>query len=170
MCDVEERESIGPEQVFSRVSNWIESNDFEEESENTEVVSKKPEPIETNIEEGFSDITSITKCLEKKSLGKEKKLILGELSNLKEGNSKEQEQFPNKLKTIAYNQMFKTLGKLSHFSLFPNEAKLDSPAPFSVIMEGQESVCLIFNVILFSLAGLIIYQQDLSVNCLFCPY
>ncbi|XP_044752640.1 F-actin-monooxygenase Mical isoform X6 [Coccinella septempunctata] len=140
MCDAEEKESISPEQVFSRVSNWIESNDFEEESESTEVVNNKTEPIETNIEEGFSDITSITKCLEKKSMGKEKKLIVGELFDSKGDISKQdEEKFPNKLKALACNQMFKTLGKLSHFTLFPNEAKLESPAPFSVIMEGQES-------------------------------
>lgn len=171
MCDAEEKGSIGPEQVFSRVSNWIESNDFEEESENTEFINKKAEPIETNIEEGFSDITSITKCLEKKRMGKQKKLIVGESSDLKEGSLNEKEEkFPNKLRSLACNKMFKTLGKLSHFSFFPNEAKVENSAPFSVIAEGQESVCHILNLLLFALMTIIIFQHDLSIHYLFCPY
>ncbi|KAL3285152.1 hypothetical protein HHI36_019273 [Cryptolaemus montrouzieri] len=131
MCDVEERDSIDPEQVFCRVSNWIESNDFEEDvSEATE----KPEPIETNIEEGFSDITSITKCLEGKSMKRVKKIVVGEVPQTEKQENHEQ------TKIRSEKNMMSNLGKLPQLSQLKNNEKAESPDnPFSVIMEAQES-------------------------------
>ncbi|KAK9877921.1 hypothetical protein WA026_020144 [Henosepilachna vigintioctopunctata] len=138
MCDAEENESIGPEQVFSRVSYWIESNDFyEDDSQCTDIFDINTEPIETNIEEGFSDITSITKCLERKTMGRTKKLVVRELSeNNNSPRVTGKDDSPTQLKSVNENKMMKPLGK---FSTYPVEEKPECPVPFSVITEGQES-------------------------------
>ncbi|XP_072385073.1 uncharacterized protein Mical isoform X3 [Diabrotica undecimpunctata] len=122
-------------QIFSRVSNWISSNDFfrQENKADTDV-----ETIITNSR--LTDVTSVSKMDEYDGIVVEERTDVINFANSKPEKSSE-EKFVEKMK--AFNsRAVKNLSKFSQYSPFQLAGALKShsapPTQFSVIVEAEE--------------------------------
>ncbi|XP_028150069.1 F-actin-monooxygenase Mical isoform X3 [Diabrotica virgifera virgifera] len=122
-------------QIFSRVSNWISSNDFFHQENKADTDA---ETIITNSR--LTDITSVSKMDEYDGIVVEERTDVINFSNSKSEKSSE-EKFVEKMK--AFNsRAIKNLSKFSQYSPFQLAGALKShsapPTQFSVIVEGEE--------------------------------
>lgn len=185
MSDCEQ--PVQAEQVYSRVADWLNMSDFQKCDGDSTVIVPANE-IETNIVEGHSDITSITKRIEDKEMRKlyEKIVVrepeeacddlgVGEVDvvdvsgssgpnfdNLK-GKEKEEVEGCRKIKNVSAWEMYS--------ERIRNGFRL--PTTFPAILETDETVGVPFlfpflPILLFILS--VIYFNDTTAMILFCPY
>ncbi|RZB40090.1 LIM domain containing protein, partial [Asbolus verrucosus] len=110
-----------PDQVFSRVSNWISTHDFGPHDE---------QGVETNLVDGITDITSITKNIERGHKPDDGLVVEERTDVVKCGELEEKE---------PADPFIKTLTKFSQYSPFDKRrTRTSSPSHFSVIVEGEE--------------------------------
>jgi hypothetical protein len=160
MSDSEENGTAGePDQVFNRVSNWISTHDFRPHDE---------QGVETNIVDGITDITSVTKNIERGRKGAPTDgLVVEERTDeVKCGDGGGSDKSEG---------LIKTLTKFSQYSPFEKRRnRTASPSHFSVIVEGEELVCSFLNIILCLILVLYfilsLYFYEFTIGYLFCPY
>lgn len=165
-----------PDQIYSRVSNWISSHDFQVRDN-----GKLDVEAETIISNDIpSDITSVTRTMARKK-GEYDDIIIEERTDVVkcrecESHVSSEKKFSEMVKNINNNKSVRTLSKFSQYSPFQNSGNLKSasapPTQFSVIVEGEESVCpsisyFFVNTLLLLYFSCAIYFYDF---CLFCPY
>ncbi|KAG5890928.1 hypothetical protein JTB14_019871 [Gonioctena quinquepunctata] len=125
-------------QIYSRVSNWISSNDFLSQEN-----SKADTDIDTVISNSkITDITSVSKMDQYSGIRVEERTDVVNFSESEIQVSSE-EKFAEKIKNLN-NKSVRTLSKFSQYSPFQHGvANLKSasapPTQFSVIVEGEES-------------------------------
>lgn len=183
MSDCEQ--PVQAEQVYSRVTDWLNMNDFRKCDGDSTVVVPANE-IETNIVEGHSDITSITKRIEDKEMRRlyEKIVVrepagedlgVGEVDVVDVSGSsgpnfdclkeKEGEDVGGckKVKNVSAWQMYT--------ERIRNGFKL--PTTFPAILETDETVgvplLFPFLPVLFFILS-VTYINDAAAVILFCPY
>ena len=163
MSESEENSNVAePDHVFNRVSNWISTHDFRPHDD---------QGVETNLVDGITDITSVTKNIERTRRGGimlndglvvEERTDVVKCGDITECKDKD-------------DGFIKTLTKFSQYSPFEKRRnRTSSPSHFSVIVEGEELVCSHLNVILLLILGLYIiislYFYEFMIAALFCPY
>ncbi|KAJ8919794.1 hypothetical protein NQ315_006323 [Exocentrus adspersus] len=131
-----------PDQIYSRVSNWISSHDFQVRDPG------KDNEVETVISNDMpSDITSVTRNMVKRK-GEYDDIIIEERTDVVkcrecESPKSSERNFSEMVKNMTNNKSVRTLSKFSQYSPFNNPANLKSasapPTQFSVIVEGEES-------------------------------
>ncbi|XP_044256717.1 F-actin-monooxygenase Mical [Tribolium madens] len=117
-----------PDHVFNRVSNWISTHDFKPQN--------YEDQVETNLVDGITDITSVTKNIERtrRTAPSDDGLVVEERTDVvKCGDT------TNEL--VDKDEHFiKNLTKFSQYSPFDKKKRnrTASPSHFSVIVEGEE--------------------------------
>ncbi|CAH1101979.1 unnamed protein product [Psylliodes chrysocephalus] len=121
-------------QIYSRVSNWITSNDFMSQD------NAKSETGSLISNSKITDITSVSKMDRYNDIVVEERTDVVNFSDSRQTKSSE-EDFADKLKNIQ-NKTVRNLSKYSQYSPFQYCANLRStsapPTQFSVIVEGEE--------------------------------
>lgn len=132
-----------PNQIYSRVSNWISSNDFLMPDN-----GKADTDIETVISNSKNtDFTSVSKINQYDRVIVEERTDVVKFDEMGRINTST-ENFTEMLKNIntAQKKSVRTLSKFSQYSPFQVAGNLKSasapPTQFSVIVEGEESVGL----------------------------
>nr|XP_023016590.1 F-actin-monooxygenase Mical isoform X2 [Leptinotarsa decemlineata] len=125
-------------QIYSRVSNWISSNDFLSQDN-----SKADTDVDTIVSNSkITDITSVSKMDQYDGVRVEERTDVVNFSQGCEAPVSSEEKFAERLKHIN-NKSVRTLSKFSQYSPFQYGGNLKSasapPTQFSVIVEGEES-------------------------------
>lgn len=130
-----------PNQIYSRVSNWISSNDF---------LSIDHVKTDTDIDTVMSnskntDLTSVSKIDQYDRVIVEERTDVLKFDEMGCLNTST-EKFSEMMKKKNQKKPVRTLSKFSQYSPFQNAANLKSasapPTQFSIIVEGEESVCV----------------------------
>lgn len=178
---------VPAEQVYNRIVKWVKTSDFKSpDSGSSESVV--PE-IETNILEGHSDITSITKRMENKEklkqynsivINNDIKVVKAILEEKSPTPSNSFDKLKPAVETFKGDDKLNSLKKHSSFSpwqIYTDRIKsnIKTPGKFPIILEGSESVCLPLPMLVFTTAFLfymfvVIYNYELTVLLFFCPY
>ncbi|KYB28223.1 Protein-methionine sulfoxide oxidase Mical-like Protein [Tribolium castaneum] len=115
-----------PDRVYNRVSKWISNHDFHPQTYDDQV--------ETNLVDGITDITSVTKNIERtrRTTSRDDGLVVEERTDVvKCGDVDEAEKDEHFIKNLT---------KFSQYSPFDKKKRnrTASPSHFSVIVEGEE--------------------------------
>lgn len=167
MSNLGENNVEASDQVFNRVSNWVNTHHFQQnDNQNIETtlvdendgisnisVNKTTERIERNtasIDDGVLVLEERTDVVEERT------------DAVNGGDDKD-------------DHFIKTLNKFSQYSPFEKKRqRTASPSHFSVIVEGEELVCPYVNVILCIILVLYLilslYYYEFTIGYLFCPY
>lgn len=134
--------------VYNRISKWISSHDF--------CNSPHEHNVDTNLVDGLSDITSVTRVMGKVSNG----LVVEERSDeIKCGNDNEE----------ISEHLVQNLTKPLHFPLVEQRCnRTASPNLFSVIAEEKEAVCFYFVHTFFVLFTFLKTCADFFLIYFFC--
>lgn len=183
---------VPPEQIYDRVVDWLSTSDFQKSDTDTTKPAIPPLEVETNIIEGHSDITSITKRMENEDKLRlynniiVKPVVADTKSSEKTVAGTPDSSEPNlaaAFKSLENNnKMVKTLGKLTNYSpwqLYSDRVKAAAnkvlAGGFPAILETEEPVRVPFvsyaHSLLFLLLSMaVIYHFQHTLLIIFCPY
>lgn len=162
-----------PNQIYSRVSNWISSNDFLV-NENGKADTDADTVLSNSKNTDFTSVSKIDKSYDRVIVEERTDVIkFDELG----GQNTSTENFEELMKNInnVQKKSVRTLLEFSQYSPFENSVNLKSasapPTKFAVIVEGEESVgSSIFNYSLLNFLMLSYFAIALFFEfCLFFP-
>lgn len=149
LCKMSGTKIVPPDRTFDRVNNWLKHCDFNCATECSLLAQDKNEiQVETNLQDKLTDITSITKEIERK-LSANTKETNAEKENLKSNSS-----MPQIKESSESIRMFKKNMKLqksirknwngSSWEMYHDRRRSRSEPinPFAVIVENEENVRL----------------------------
>lgn len=177
--------SVPPEQIYERVVDWLNSSgDTAEKSEIENAKYTFENEFETNIPGNLSDISSITKVLNKERLRREEYMNLMEGDEVprkvsentvltQDSSDARLQTFVEKLRNNAMVKGLKKITNLSALQLYRIRMSINSKTPsIPAILEKDEVVC--FHIYSFTpillLFLLFTNYSEYLVLFLFCPY
>lgn len=181
---------VPPEQIYERVVDWLSSNDFQKhEVDSTKSAVDNSNDVETNLPDGQSDITSITKVIDREEQKRQEDHVeevkevaeetqvpktTSEKTVLTQDSSDARLQaVVEKLKNNVMVNSLKKITNLSSWQLYNSRIKSSPKAPsIPTILEKDELVCFplyTFTPLLFFYLLFTKYNHYL-IFLLFCPY
>lgn len=153
LCIMSETKIVPPDRTFQLVNNWLKHCDFNCSTECSLIANDKNLiPIETNIQDKLTDITSITKEIERKQSNEKSSKTLKDnkrLTNLQQNKTESSESmkaFKKNLKkqTVCKKQV--NNNNVSPWNIYYDRRKSRSEPsnPFATIVENEEIVTTLF--------------------------
>lgn len=174
---------VPPEQIYERVVDWLSSNDFQKHEVDSSTKSAVENEFETNIPDYQSDITSITKVIDRQyerrledavNESNEVPKTTSEKTVLTQDSSDARLQaVVEKLKNNVMVNSWKKITNLSSWQLYNKRIK-NNPKPPSIpaILEKDELVCFPLYTFTPLLLIYLLYTNynEYLIYLLFCPY
>lgn len=174
---------VPPEQIYERVVDWLSSNDFQKHEVDSSTKSAADNEFETNIPDGQSDITSITRVISRQyekrfenaaDESNEVPKTTSEKTVLTQDSSDARLQaVVDKLKNNVMVNSLKKITNLSSWQLYNKRIK-NNPKPPSIpaILEKDELVCFPLYTFTPLLLFYLLYTnyKEYLIYFLFCPY